>query len=79
METSASIFISKMEIENYLESVGNQLSSSGIISCDTHCRFLFVKQVLKNLKIESSSCLCSTLSTGPRRDTIMNAFRTLKR
>ena len=61
----------------YLESLENQLRSSGIVSHDTeHCRFSrrfkttwqLVKQVQKNLKTESSSCLCSTTSIIEKRN-----------
>ena len=39
----------------------------------------FVNQVQKNLKIESSSCLCSATSIGLRTEITMNAFRFLKK
>ena len=55
---------------------GEPLSLSGILSQDVqHSRFSkrfrtewqFVKHVQKNLKIESSSCLCSPTSIGLRK------------
>ena len=63
-------FKSPTRTENYLGSMENQLCSSGVFSKDSqHCRFskrfkrnwTLVKQVQKNLKIESSSCQCSTV------------------
>ena len=56
----------------------NQLRSSGIFSQDLrHCRFSQRSEVVckdgklnqKNLEIVSSSCPCSTTSTGQRRET----------
>ena len=74
--------------ETYFESMGNQLSSSVLFSQDRqHCRFSkrfntkwqLVKQVLKNLKTESSSCPCSTTAIEQRKEVLLNVFRILKR
>ena len=63
--------------KNYLVSMENKLNSSEIFSQDTqHCCFSnrfktqwqLVQQVEKKSKIESSSCLFSTTSIGPRME-----------
>ena len=77
-----------MNTKNYLELTENHLSSNGIFprthysadsQRDPDKRWQLAEQDLKNLKIGSSSCLCSTTSIGLRMRITRNVFRILKR
>ena len=72
-------------MQNYVELTENRLSSSGIFSqglprwkCSRKFWNICEVEVLnqKNFGIESSSCLCSTTSIGPREAIQRNVFRT---